>query len=63
MGKNIYFIKKNFGSDVLVWNQLDYYANSIPLGSFYYVIAFAIYVFYRCKVYRISDTILCSVNL
>ena len=54
---------KKFGSDVLVWNQLDYYANAIPLGSFCYAIAFIIYGFYRCKVYRVNDTFLWSVIL
>ena len=52
-----------FGSDVLVWNQLDYYANAIPLGSFCYAIAFIIYGFFRCKVYRVNDTFLWSVIL
>ena len=52
-----------FGTDVLVWNQLDYYANAIPLGSFCYAIAFIIYGFYRCKVYRVNDTFLWSVIL
>ena len=32
-----------FGTDVLTWNQLDYYANAIPLGSFSYALAFIIY--------------------
>ena len=33
-GKKIYTLLKEFWSDVLVWNQLDYYANPIPLGHF-----------------------------
>ena len=52
-----------FGSDILVWNQLDYYANEIPLGSFCYALAFIIYGFYRCKVYRVNDTFLWAVIL
>ena len=27
-----------FGSDILTWNQLDYYGNAIPLGSFFYLL-------------------------
>ena len=52
-----------FGSEVLTWKQLDYYANAIPLGSFCFAIAFIIYGFYRCKVYRVNDTFLWSVIL
>ena len=52
-----------FGTDVLTWNQLDYYANAIPLGSFSYALAFIIYGFYRCKIYRVNDTFLWSVIL
>ena len=39
------------------------FGNSIPLGSFCYALAFIIYGFYRCKVYRINDTFLWSVIL
>ncbi len=52
-----------FGSEVLTWKQLDYYANAIPLGSFCFAIAFIIYGFYRAKVYRVNDTFLWSVIL
>ena len=52
-----------FGSEVLSWNQLDYYANAIPLGSLCYALAFIIYGFYRCKIYRVNDTFLWSVIL
>jgi succinate-acetate transporter protein len=52
-----------FGTDVLTWNQLDYYANAIPLGSFCYALAFIIHGFFRCKVYRVNDTFLWSVIL
>ena len=52
-----------FGTDVLTFNQLDYYANAIPLGSFSYALAFIIYGFYRCKVYKVNDTFLWAVIL
>jgi succinate-acetate transporter protein len=56
------FINK-FGSEVLRWHQMDYYANAIPLGSFSFALAFIIYGFYRCKVYTVNDTFLWSVIL
>ena len=52
-----------FGRDILVWNQLDFYGNTIPLGSFCYALAFIIYGFYRCKVYKVNDTFLWAVIL
>ena len=52
-----------FGRDILVWNQLDFYGNAIPLGSFCYALAFIIYGFYRCKVYKVNDTFLWAVIL
>ena len=52
-----------FGTEVLTWKQLDFYANAIPLGSFCFALAFITYGFYRCKVYRINDTFLWSVIL
>ena len=39
---------------------MDYYANPSPLGSLCFALAFIIYGFYRCKVYRINDTFLQS---
>ena len=51
------------GREYLTCNRLDYYGNSIPLGSFCYAIAFIIYGFYRCKVYRVNDSFLWSVIL
>ena len=39
-------------------NQLDYYANSIPLGSFCFAISFILYGFYECKVHKKEDRIL-----
>ena len=52
-----------FCTDILTWNQLDYYGNAIPLGSFCYALAFITYGFYRCKVYRVNDTFLWAVIL
>ena len=52
-----------FGTDVLNWYQMDYYANAIPLGSFCFALAFIIYGFYRCKIYTVNDTFLWSVIL
>ena len=52
-----------FGTDILTWNQLDYYGNAIPLGSFCYALAIITYGFYRCKVYRVNDTFLWAVIL
>ena len=52
-----------FCSEILTWRQMDYYANAIPLGSFCFALAFIIYGFYRCKVYKINDTFLWSVIL
>ena len=52
-----------FGHDILTWNQLDYYGNAIPLGSFCYALAFITYGFYRCKVYRVNDSFLWAVIL
>ena len=51
------------GREYLTCNRLDYYGNAIPLGSFCYAIAFIIYGFYRCKVYRVNDTFLWSIIL
>ena len=54
---------KKMGSEYLTCNRLDYYGNAIPLGSFCYALAFIIYGFYRCRVYRVNDTFLWSVIL
>ena len=51
------------GREYIKCNRLDYYGNAIPLGSFCYALAFIIYGFYRCKVYRVNDTFLWSVIL
>ena len=39
-------------------NQLDNYANTIPLGSFCFAISFILYGFYECKVHKKEDRIL-----
>ena len=39
-------------------NQLDYYANTIPLGSFCFAISFILYGFYECGVHKKEDPIL-----
>jgi len=51
------------GREYITCNRLDYYGNAIPLGSFCYAIAFIIYGFYRCKMYRVNDTFLWSIIL
>ena len=40
----------------IIVNRLDYYGNSIPLGSFCFVISFVLYGFYECKVFAQPDT-------
>ena len=49
--------------EYITCNRLDFYGNAIPLGSFCYAIAFIIYGFYRCKVYKVNDTFLWAVIL
>ena len=51
------------GREYLVCHEIDYYGNSIPLGAFSYALAFIIYGFYRCRVYRVNDTFLWAVIL
>lgn len=51
------------GRDYLTFNPIDYYGNAIPLGAFSYAVAFIIYGFYRCKIYRVNDTFLWSIIL
>ena len=51
------------GREYINCNRLDFYGNAIPLGAFCYAIAFIIYGFFRCKVYRVNDTFLWSVIL
>lgn len=35
----------------LIVNRLDYYGNSIPLGSFCFAISFILYGFYECEIF------------
>ena len=42
----------------LVVNQLDYYANSIPLGSFCFAISFILNGLFECKIHRRDDQLL-----
>ena len=51
------------GREYLICNRIEYYGNSIPLGAFSYALAFIIYGFYRCRVYRVNDTFLWAVIL
>ena len=51
------------GREYLVCNRIEYYGNSIPLGAFSYALAFIIYGFYRCRIYRVNDTFLWAVIL
>ena len=52
-----------FGNSPWIFNRLDFYGNSIILGAMSNALAFIIYGFYRCKVYRVNDTFLWSVIL
>ena len=51
------------GTEYITCNPLDFYGNAIPLGSFCYALAFIIYGFYRCKIYKVNDTFLWAVIL
>ena len=42
----------------LVVNQLDYYANSIPLGSFCFAISFILNGLFECQVHKRDDQLL-----
>ena len=52
-----------FGREPWIFQRLDFYGNSIILGAICNALAFIIYGFYRCKVYRVNDTFLWSVIL
>ena len=52
-----------FGQEPWIFNRLDFYGNSIILGSICNALAFIIYGFYRCKIYKVNDTFLWSVIL
>ena len=60
------FVRRLFDKlarEMLVCNRLDFFGNSIILGSFCYAIKFIIYGFYRCKVYKVNDSFLWAVVL
>ena len=52
-----------FGKIPWIFNRLDFYGNSIILGAICNALAFIIYGFYRCKIYKVNDTFLWSVIL
>ena len=52
-----------FGSGAWIFNRLDFYGNSLILGSICNAIAFIIYGFYRARLYKVNDTFLWSVIL
>ena len=63
---DILFVRRLFeklGREMLVCNRLDFYGNSVILGSFCFAIKFIVYGFYRCKVYKVNDTFLWAVVL
>lgn len=47
----------------LLVNKLDYYGNSIPLGSFCFAISFIINGFFECEVYKNPDKFLSIILL
>ena len=52
-----------FGNGAWIFRRLDFFGNSIILGAMCNALAFIIYGFYRCKVYKVNDTFLWSVIL
>jgi succinate-acetate transporter protein len=50
-------LNKIQNSPVIV-NRLDYYPNSIPLGSFCFAVSFILYGFYESKVHASEDNFL-----
>ena len=52
-----------FGRDPWIFNRLDFYGNSIILGAICNALAFIIYGFYRCRIYKVNDTFLWAVIL
>ena len=58
---DVEYIKRlvhKFGYTAIIVNRLDYYANSIPLGAFCNALAFILYGFQRCGVYKANDSFL-----
>ena len=52
-----------FGREPWIFNRLDFFGNSIILGAICNALAFIIYGFYRCKIFKVNDTFLWSVIL
>ena len=50
-----------FGREPWIFNRLDFFGNSIILGAICNALAFIIYGFYRCKIFKVNDTFLWSV--
>ena len=54
---------KRLGYSLIIVNRLDYYGNAIPLGAFCNSIAFILYGFQRCTVFREKDSFLWGIIL
>ena len=61
--QSIRYLCMKFGYTGIIVNRLDYYANAIPLGAFCNSIAFILYGFQRCGVFKTYDTFLWGVVL
>jgi len=45
-------------NEPIIVNRLDYYPNSIPLGSFCFAVSFILYGFYETKIQKNEDNFL-----
>lgn len=61
--QSIKYLCLKFGYTGIIVNRLDYYANAIPIGAFCNSIAFILYGFQRCRVFKDYDTFLWGVIL
>lgn len=61
--QSIKYLCLKFGYTGIIVNRLDYYANAIPIGAFCNSIAFILYGFQRCGVFKDYDTFLWGVIL
>lgn len=61
--QSIRYLCLKFGLTGIIVNRLDYYANAIPLGAFCNSIAFILYGFQRCGVFKECDSFLWGVIL
>ena len=61
--QSIRYLCNKFGYTGIIVNRLDYYANAIPIGAFCNSIAFILYGFQRCGVFKDYDTFLWGVIL